>query len=562
MRETLLDVAHRHHFEEIQEDLQGIDGRVVLNVGFLGEFSSGKSTLINALLDKKVLPAMVKPTTGAIIELEPRDDLEQMQRFERGADGELTELSASDFSDLALGKRDGTGVLVVRSSDILREGYRVIDTPGLASLEATHTDITFGYLPFLDGAVICVSLERGGIPKSVFDFLARPEVRPLARHFIFALTFADQKDEESAQRILAEVVSQVADFAQVNGLDLPEPARRVVPVSAQKALDGEGAFTLDAFKQAFDTYFLRAKENLHAERVSKELTTLGGRLAELLDDRLQNFKLSVDEYKEKEQAIKQDEVRLNQSRKAEESRLENSCSELRSQLQQLNGRYKDLFSNSSQEQLDELTQRYTAELTACVELNVSRFCEGVSLPGLTYAGEQVATRVRRVIKHAEFGKTISTAIIFAAISGGAGLLGNAAEMGGAGAARVAAARLAAGAAGKAAKAGAVLLRGIGKVIQQVNPVEYVGDLVAQPFKNQSAESALQDIAESVLTQVRLQLSDVFEREVFRPLEEQCAEVHRSLERVREEKARDLEEQVAAKQQIEEDLRSVRDLLRT
>lgn len=59
-------------YKEILEDLKSRNKNN--SVGLLGEFSSGKSTLINALLKKKILPAQEISTTGAITKIVHGDE--------------------------------------------------------------------------------------------------------------------------------------------------------------------------------------------------------------------------------------------------------------------------------------------------------------------------------------------------------------------------------------------------------------------------------------------------------------------------------------------------------
>lgn len=72
--EKLLDIAHYLGLPQIESELLSIQARQGQENPFLvlplvGEFSSGKTTLINALTDSRKLETATKPTTATIYEV-------------------------------------------------------------------------------------------------------------------------------------------------------------------------------------------------------------------------------------------------------------------------------------------------------------------------------------------------------------------------------------------------------------------------------------------------------------------------------------------------------------
>ena len=72
--ETLYNIANYLGLNNIVSDLEAIDMRskqenANLILPLVGEFSSGKTTLINALTDSKKLETATKPTTATIYEV-------------------------------------------------------------------------------------------------------------------------------------------------------------------------------------------------------------------------------------------------------------------------------------------------------------------------------------------------------------------------------------------------------------------------------------------------------------------------------------------------------------
>ena len=151
MKKDLLELAEKYELEQLTEKIESLNYLANLKVGFLGEFSTGKSTLLNAMIGKKILPVDVIPTTKSITHIVPKNELENEEFFKVENDGSLTKIDKVDFQDIATGSKEGKTELNIPANDILKESYFFVDTPGLASLAKADTDITFGYLPFWMG---------------------------------------------------------------------------------------------------------------------------------------------------------------------------------------------------------------------------------------------------------------------------------------------------------------------------------------------------------------------------------------------------------------------------
>jgi hypothetical protein len=104
-----------------------------------GEFNRGKSTLINALLGRFVLPAKLVPTTGHVTRL-LHGSPEQVHV--RLRDGQSLTCELEQLGDFAALNRDGAArddietIEVAVQSPILADGLALIDTPGVNEREA------------------------------------------------------------------------------------------------------------------------------------------------------------------------------------------------------------------------------------------------------------------------------------------------------------------------------------------------------------------------------------------------------------------------------------------
>jgi GTPase SAR1 family protein len=158
------------------------DGRFILAV--VGEFSSGKSFLLNALLGKVefeqrpggrritgLLATDINPSTATITELaysadESATALYANGRAERVALGRLARFVAvgeeGKLHD-ATGDEDGGAPVLVRvalDSPFLQGGFVVADTPGLASINPAHRRATLSYLPGADAVLYLIDTQQ------------------------------------------------------------------------------------------------------------------------------------------------------------------------------------------------------------------------------------------------------------------------------------------------------------------------------------------------------------------------------------------------------------------
>jgi hypothetical protein len=128
-------------------------------VAVVGEFRTGKSSLLNALLGDDVVPTDVVPTTAAVTRLtygiQPRAVVHFTDgRSETVPPGRLAEyVTRADGGALAATVREA---VVHHPAPFLMNNVDVIDTPGLNDHRAM-TDVTLGVLPRVDAAILTVS---------------------------------------------------------------------------------------------------------------------------------------------------------------------------------------------------------------------------------------------------------------------------------------------------------------------------------------------------------------------------------------------------------------------
>lgn len=134
----------------------------------VGEFNRGKSTLINAFLGKKVLPAYAVPTTAIINEVkwgdEPKAFLYHLppdnggqQRIEQIPVDDLEKYVVAAAGDGEQGK-PFEKVVLEWPLDLCRDGVELVDAPGL-NADLAHQRITLDYLTRADAVVFVIACD-------------------------------------------------------------------------------------------------------------------------------------------------------------------------------------------------------------------------------------------------------------------------------------------------------------------------------------------------------------------------------------------------------------------
>lgn len=220
-------------------------------VAVLGEFSRGKSSLINALLGSSILPADVLPSTATInrvtFGLDPHVEIVYKDGKSEEIAIDAMENYVTKLTEESQEKAATIEEAVVVYPTVICQNYiDIIDTPGLNESE-DMTFLTKSQLNKIDAAIVTISA------LSPLSETERTLIRSLIEseeigYLIFAVSFIDRIDEEDVERVLADIrnrISQMGDMiAESHGedSDITQKAYRILKqpelygISAKKAL--------------------------------------------------------------------------------------------------------------------------------------------------------------------------------------------------------------------------------------------------------------------------------------------------------------------------------------
>ena len=180
-----------------------------INLSVIGEFNSGKSSFINAILKEELLvSSSIQGTTvvNTVIEYDEQyaltiiynDGSKKRHEFRHINDlrGRLSNLTTNPKN-----AREIAYVYVDLPSPSLKKGIRIIDTPGTNSTESWHEEVTKRALHELSDLSIILTDATKPLPKTLINFL-NENLSALFRQCALAVTRIDLVSEEERDEVM------------------------------------------------------------------------------------------------------------------------------------------------------------------------------------------------------------------------------------------------------------------------------------------------------------------------------------------------------------------------
>jgi len=244
----------------------------------LGQFKRGKSSLMNAIIGRELLPTGVLPLTSAITTL--RYGPEERLIISQEGSSFIKEVPVDSLADYVTEKGNPANQKKVKSACVelpvpfLRRGIEFVDTPGVGSAITANTAITYGFLPQCD-AVVFVTGADTPMTSTELSFLA--EIREYVDKIFFVVNKTDllteNERDETLQFVAGTIKSQI-------GCDTV----KLFPVSARLGLNAR--ITGDA--ALYEQSGLKALEESLASFLSEEksavfLASIANKALRILD---------------------------------------------------------------------------------------------------------------------------------------------------------------------------------------------------------------------------------------------------------------------------------------
>ena len=317
--DRILEIASSLEFKDLQKDLERIIERskqtnVELVFPLVGEFSSGKTTLLNALTDSKKLETATKPTTATIYEL--HFGCEKCCANVLTSNGKLEEYDIDNLKNEVL--KDATVVNIFDTSTRVPSTTILVDTPGLSSSDPKHKQTLVEFLPYADGILLCVEVNQG-LTKSLSDFV---ETMKLSKKPIYVILTRCKDKANTDIEALREYINENVEFS----------VKDIICTSAKEGVLDE-FYSLMVTIQNDKNEIVKQVDSQRTKNIIKEML---GRIDELL-------KASSSD-KDLDEAIRRQEYELNVINRNIERLIDDTKSEIEEKERSIIRNFEDTVS--------------------------------------------------------------------------------------------------------------------------------------------------------------------------------------------------------------------------
>ncbi|MBI2471650.1 MAG: dynamin family protein [Planctomycetes bacterium] len=221
-----------------KEDTEATDNRLLtvrehllsnsFNLVILGQFKRGKTTLINSLIGKEILPSSVVPLTSVVTILKHSDEI-TCNIFMQ--DGSEKNVRLEELADYITERGNPKNIRSVRCARIeypspfLEKGMLLVDTPGVGSTFLHNTETTYEFLDHLDAALFLMSAD---VPISQVEKELLDTIKGSTQKIFFVLNKIDN--------LTPREIEEISAFNKLVLEEMGFTVQEIWPISAREAL--------------------------------------------------------------------------------------------------------------------------------------------------------------------------------------------------------------------------------------------------------------------------------------------------------------------------------------
>jgi GTPase Era involved in 16S rRNA processing len=210
----------------------------------LGQFKRGKSSLMNAIIGKEILPTGVLPLTSAITILK----YGPVEKLIVNRDGSLypTQASVSELAEYVTEKGNPQNVKKLKSATLeipesfLRYGIEFVDTPGVGSAITANTETTYQFLPDCDAVLFVTGMDT---PMTNVELEFLQKIKDYVNRIFFVVNKIDLAKDDEQKEIMSFVTNTIRTV-------IYDGAIKIFPVSSKLGLEGKKYNHAETFEKS------------------------------------------------------------------------------------------------------------------------------------------------------------------------------------------------------------------------------------------------------------------------------------------------------------------------
>lgn len=261
----LSELADEKNQENIKSSLFEVQDKLQNDLFYLvilGEFKRGKSTFINSLLGKNILPTAIIPLTSIVTKVCYGEEVLAKVFF---LNQTREEIGLEEIEQYITEKGNPANEKKVEylelyyPSAFLKNGLVLIDTPGIGSIFEHNTAVTYDFIPKIDAAIFLLTVDH---PLSQAEYNLLKDTKDHVPKIFFILNKIDlvppnDRDEslEFTRKTLKEHLAEEIE---------------IYPVSAKQALEAKeksdekllAASMMPRFEQELNLFLAKGRKDV------------------------------------------------------------------------------------------------------------------------------------------------------------------------------------------------------------------------------------------------------------------------------------------------------------
>lgn len=270
-------------FEKIIKEIKNF--KVVTPI--IGGFSTGKSSMINALLEKNILKTDITPETAIPTEIYYGNNL--AKTYKRG--NLVGSMNIEEFKKIELdGEKIDLVQIEVQDKFFKSIPYiKLVDMPGFDSGIEMHNTAIDNYLPNSLAYIITFSADEAVIKESIANFLGELKLHDMPIYIV--ITKCDKVTEYDLDKVIEYIRENIVKY-----LDKTDIKVFTVKSKRNKDIDGLKKILVELQNDAEKIF-----KKVFTHKI-KEMTYL---IKEYLESRIKNINLSDSELFQKEEELEE-----------------------------------------------------------------------------------------------------------------------------------------------------------------------------------------------------------------------------------------------------------------